>query len=281
MTMTQRRFGPLTVEVPTIGIGTWQMEDDDPAAATAAIHRALELGATHVDTAEMYGAGRVEELVGAALAGRRDRAFLVSKVLPKNASRDGTIRACERSLRRLGTDHLDGYLLHWRGEHPLAETIAGFETLREQGKIRAWGVSNFDAGDLADALAIAGPGRIACNQVLYHLGERTIEHAVVPWCQAHDVAVVGYSPFGSGDFPEPSSPGGRVLAEVARTVGASARQVALAFLLRDGGFVIPKASQAAHVADNTGAAAIALDDVVVAQLDRAFPRGRWHGLQTI
>jgi diketogulonate reductase-like aldo/keto reductase len=159
--------------VAVIGQGTWQMEGDDEAEAIRAIERAVEVGMTHVDTAEMYGSGRVETIVGKALRGRRDRVFLCSKVLPRNASHDGTLRACERSLRRLGTDHLDLYLLHWRGGEPLAETFRAFETLVTQGKIRAWGVSNFDAADMEEALAVAGEGRIACNQVLYHLGERT------------------------------------------------------------------------------------------------------------
>jgi diketogulonate reductase-like aldo/keto reductase len=176
--------------VPVIGIGTWNMERDDPAGAIAAIRRAVDLGMVHIDTAEMYGGGAVETLVGEAIAGVRDQIFLVSKVLPKNASYAGTLRACEASLERLGTDRLDCYLLHWREDLPLAETFRAFETLRTQGKIRAWGVSNFDDDDLTEALAIAGPGKIACNQVLYHLGERTIEHRVIPWCEQHGVAVV-------------------------------------------------------------------------------------------
>src|SRR5262249_39735747 len=152
---------------------------------------------------------------GEAIGGRRDDVFLVSKVLPSNASRSGVVRACEASLRRLRTDRLDCYLLHWPGRHPLEQTIAGFEQLLGDGKIRSWGVSNFAVDDLEKALAIAGPGRIACNQVLYHLGERAIEHRVLPWCVRHGVKVVGYSPFGSGRFPAATSPGGRVLADVA------------------------------------------------------------------
>lgn len=267
--------------VPVVGIGTWQMEDDDEAACIAAIQRSIERGAIHVDTAEMYGDGRVEKLVGRALAGRRDGVYLVSKVLPRNASRDGTLRACERSLKRLGVEQLDCYLLHWRGPHPLAETFEAFEALVAQGKIASWGVSNFDEGDLAEAYALTGPGRIACNQVLYHLGERTIEHAVIPWCRQHDVTVVAYSPFGSGDFPEADSPGGQVLAEVAAELGATPRQVALAFLIRAGTLVIPKTANAAHVDDNVAAARLVLDEAVHARLDRAFPRARWRGLQTI
>jgi diketogulonate reductase-like aldo/keto reductase len=276
-----RRFGPLDVDVPAIGLGTWQMEDDDEADVIRAVHRAIELGAIHIDTAEMYGSGRVEQILGKALAGRRDQVFLASKVLPRNAAHDAVIRACERSLRRLDTDHLDLYLLHWRGDVPLAETFGAFEALREAGKVRAWGVSNFDASDLADALVAAGPGRIACNQVLYHLGDRTIEHDVIPWCERNQVAVVAYSPFGSaGGFPNRSSPGGKALADVAKPLGATARQVALAYLTRRT-FAIPKASRVEHVAENTGAAAFALDEVALARLDRAFPRGAWRGLPTI
>jgi len=270
----RRPFGATGVAVPEIGQGTWAMERSR-RESLAALRRGLDLGLTHVDTAEMYGDGRVEELVGEAIAGRRDEVFLVSKVLPQNATRAGTVAACERSLSRLGTDRLDCYLLHWPSRHPLADTIAAFERLEVDGKIRSWGVSNFASEDLDRADAIAGAGRIACNQVLYHLQERAIEHEVLPWCRAHDVAVVAYSPFGSGDFPGPQSPGGRVLAEVARRLGATPRQIALRFLLRDPiVLTIPKASRVAHVEENAGAAAVVLDDADVARLDAAFPRGR-------
>jgi len=195
--MRSRRFGPLTVDVPVIGIGTWKMERDDAAGAVGALRRAIELGMSHVDTAEMYGNGIVEMIVREAIAGVRDKVFLVSKVLPSNATHEGTIHACEDSLARLKTDYLDLYLLHWRGDTPLTETFGAFEALREQGKIRAWGVSNFDSDDLTEAIVAAGSGKIACNQVLYHLGDRTIEHEVIPFCERNDIAVVGYSPFGS------------------------------------------------------------------------------------
>jgi diketogulonate reductase-like aldo/keto reductase len=230
---------------------------------------------SHFDTAEMYGAGIAEQLVARAIAGRRDEVFLVSKVLPQNASRDRTRIACERSLARLETDRLDCYLLHWRGAHPLAETIAAFEALREAGKIRSWGVSNFDVSDLVEAWKIAGPGRIACNQVLHHLGERAIEHAVLPWCAAHDVAVVAYSPFGSGRFPGPRSRGGGVLKTIADAHGATPRQVALRFLVREPSmFAIPKASTPAHVEENAGAGDLELSEAEFARIDAAFPRGR-------
>jgi diketogulonate reductase-like aldo/keto reductase len=250
------------------------MEEDERAAVVDALVRGLDAGLDHVDTAEMYGGGRVEELVGQALGARRSELFLVSKVLPENASRKGTVAACERSLRRLRTDHLDLYLLHWPGSHPLEATIAAFEDLRAAGKIRAWGVSNFDVEDLEDAIAIAGEGRVACNQVLYYLGERGIEHRVLPYCEAHGIPVVAYSPFGSGRFPGPRSAGGRVLLEIAAAHGASARQVALAFLVRHSNvWAIPKAARAAHALDNAAAGDLLLTPDELERIDRAFPRG--------
>jgi diketogulonate reductase-like aldo/keto reductase len=267
-------FGSTAREVPVIGQGTWQMEADDRVAAADALVRGLDAGMGHVDTAEMYGSGRVEELVGRALGARRSELFLVSKVLPDNASRKGTVAACERSLRRLRTDHLDVYLLHWRGGHPLEATIAAFEELRAAGKIRAWGVSNFDVADLEEALAIAGEGRVACNQVLYHLGERGVEHRLLPYCEEHGIPVVAYSPFGSGRFPGPRGAGGRALAEIAAARGASPRQVALAFLVRRANvWAIPKAARAAHALDNAAAGDLVLRPDEVARIDRAFPRG--------
>lgn len=261
--------------VSAIGQGGWYIERGQRREAVAALRRGLDLGLTHIDTAEMYGDGRSEEIIGEAISERRDEVFLVSKVLPHNASRAGTIAACERSLRRLGTDRLDGYLLHWRGGYPLAETFAAFEALKRDGKILSWGVSNFDVDDLEEALGVAGEGAIACNQVLYHLGERAIEHAVLPWCARHGVAVTAYSPFGHDDFPEPASPGGAVLGEIAASHGASARQVALAFLTRDETvFAIPKAGRVPHVEDNAGALALRLSPDEIDRLDTAFPRGR-------
>ena len=274
--MRSRRFGPLAVDVPLIGLGTWKMEHDDGDAAHAAIERAIELGMTHIDTAEMYGNGLVEKLVGKALAGKRDRVFLVSKVLPSNARHQDTIHACEDSLARLGTDHLDCYLLHWRGDVPLDETFGAFERLREQGKIRAWGVSNFDAEDLEQALQLVGPGKIACNQVLYHLGDRTIEHAVIPWCERNGVAVVAYSPFGSRrGFPK-----AQALAMLGDELDATPRQLALAFLARHS-FVIPKSANVEHVAQIAGAGDLELDDATLRAIDAAFPLGPWRGLPSI
>jgi diketogulonate reductase-like aldo/keto reductase len=261
--------------VARIGQGSWYIERGDRAEAVAALRRGLDLGLTHLDTAEMYGDGRSEAIIGEAIAGQREEVFLVSKVLPHNASKAGVRAACERSLRHLKTDRLDCYLLHWRGPHPLAETFAAFEDLKAQGKILSWGVSNFDEDDLDEALDVAGPGKIACNQVLYHLRERAIEHAVIPWCERHGVAVTAYSPFGHDGFPAAASPGGQLLAEIAMAHGASPRQVALAFLTwRPSVFAIPKAGTQAHVEDNAGALRLRLTEDELARIGAAFPLGR-------
>ncbi len=264
--MERRPFGPKGTLVPAIGQGTWNMERNR-AASIAALRRGLDLGMTHIDTAEMYGSGAVEELVGEAIAGRRAEVFLVSKVLPENASRKGTPAACERSLRRLRTDTLDCCLLHWPSRHPLADTIAAFEQLIRDGKIRSWGVSNFDEGAIEEAVRIAGPDRVACNQVLYHLGERTIEHFVLPACTRHRVAVVAYSPFGQGRFrPHP------VLEEIARAHAVTPAQAALRFLVRDPNvFAIPKASSLRHVEENAGAGALTLSADEIRRIEDAFP----------
>jgi diketogulonate reductase-like aldo/keto reductase len=270
--MKPHRFGPGQRPVPTIGQGTWQLAESDRQAAVAALVKGIDLGMTHVDTAELYG--DAELMVADAIEGRRDQVFLVSKVLPSNASRRGTIQACERSLRRLRTDWLDCYLLHWRGEHPLQDTIAAFDELERAGKIRSWGVSNFDVDDLEEARDLAGRGRIACNQVLYHLHQRSIEHAVLPWCEANEVALVGYSPFGHGRFPRAESPGGQVLAAIARDHQATPRQVALRFLTRRPSlFTIPKASTSEHAEDNAGAGDLQLNEAELARIGAAFPLG--------
>jgi diketogulonate reductase-like aldo/keto reductase len=272
--MERRRFGPARHEVAVIGQGTWYGDEDDLAAAVRALRRGLDLGMTHIDTAEMYGSGLAEQAVAEAITGRRDEVFLVSKVLPHHASRQGTIAACEASLARLNTDRLDCYLLHWRGPYPLEDTIASFEELQRAGKILSWGVSNFDVDDLEEAWAIAGQGRLACNQVLYHLQERAIEHAVLPWCEEHGVAVVGYSPFGHGRFPGLRTQAGRVLEEIATAHQATPRQVALRFLVRRPSlFTIPKASGAEHAADNAGAGDLRLTEAEIARIDAAFPVG--------
>src|SRR5215472_2137623 len=270
--MKSKQFGKGGPEVSVIGQGTWYLDRGDRKAAIAALRRGIELGMTHVDTAEMYG--DAELVIADAIAGQRDEVFLVSKVLPSNASRRGTITACERSLARLKTDRLDCYLLHWRGSYPLADTVAAFEQLMAEGKIRSWGVSNFDADDLDEMLGVAGEGRIACNQVLYHLKERAIEHAVIPWCERHGVAVVGYSPFGHNDFPSPGSKPGGVLQRIADARGATPRQVALGFLTRRRQvFAIPKGSTPEHAAENAAALDLTLSENEISALDAAFPRG--------
>ncbi|SFI36156.1 aldo/keto reductase [Bradyrhizobium sp. cf659] len=270
--MNTNPFGKTGTNVSVIGQGTWYLDHGDRKRAIAALQHGLDLGMTHVDTAEMYG--DAELVIADAIAGRRDEVFLVSKVLPSNASRRGTITACERSLKRLKTDRLDCYLLHWRGSYPLEDTVAAFEELVKAGKIKSWGVSNFDADDLDEMLDVAGEGRIACNQVLYHLKERAIEHAVIPWCERHGVAVVAYSPFGHDDFPASNSKGGAVLARIAEARRVTPRQVALSFLTRAiTVFAIPKASSAEHAGENAAAGDLVLTKEEIAALDAAFPRG--------
>ena len=271
--MELRPFGPPGWMVPVIGQGTWAMEWDR-SGSIAALRRGLDLGMTHVDTAEMYGSGAVEELVGEAIEGRRDEVFLVTKVLPYNASYRGTPEACDRSLRRLRTDRLDCYLLHSPGTHPLEEAIAAFRRLTEDGKIRSFGVSNFDPGLIDEAVGLAGARGIACNQVLYHLKDRWIEHELIGRCEGRGVSVVGYSPFGQGDFPD----GHPVLADVAAAHGATPRQVALRFLVRRPSlFTIPKSSSVAHVEENAGAGDLVLTDDEIARIDAAFPVGPLRG----
>jgi diketogulonate reductase-like aldo/keto reductase len=270
--MNTKPFGETGAPVSVIGQGTWYLDHGDRKRAITALQRGLDLGMTHIDTAEMYG--DAELVIADAITGRRDEVFLVSKVLPSNASRGGTITACERSLKRLKTDWLDCYLLHWRGSYPLEDTVAAFEELVKTGKIKSWGVSNFDADDLDEILEIAGEGKIACNQVLYHLKERAIEHAVIPWCEQHGVAVVAYSPFGHDDFPTSNSKGGAVLAGIAEARRATPRQVALSFLTRATTvFAIPKASSAEHAGENAAAGDLVLTKDEIAALDAAFPRG--------
>src|SRR4051812_8203840 len=261
--MRHQKFGKGGPDVSVIGQGTWYLDHGDRKAAVAALKRGIDLGMTHIDPAEMYG--DAELVIADAIEGRRDDIFLVSKVLPSNASRRGTITACERSLKRLKTDHLDCYLLHWRGSYPFEETVAAFDELVRAGKIRSWGVSNFDTDDLDEMLNVAGEGSIACNQVLYHLQERAIEHAVLPWCEQHGVAVVAYSPFGHNDFPSPRSKPGAVLQAVAEVHRAPPRQVALAFLTRRPSLLaIPKAATLDHVAENAAAGGLTLSDNEIA-----------------
>jgi diketogulonate reductase-like aldo/keto reductase len=274
--MQKRQFGPGSRHVAEIGQGTWNIEDVPVNTAAAALRRGIDLGLTHIDTAEMYGAGQAEQVIAKAIDGRRDEIFLVSKVLPSNASKTGVAKACEATLARLKTYRLDCYLLHWRGSFPLHETVAGFDRLIREGKILSWGVSNFDVQDLEEVQSLSSPCAPACNQVLYHLQERAIEHAVIPWCSARGMAVVAYSPFGSqSGFPAPLSAGGRLLGEIAEVHSATPRQVALRFLLQTPGlFVIPKASTIEHVVDNALAGELQLSGAELDRIDKAFPRGR-------
>jgi diketogulonate reductase-like aldo/keto reductase len=273
--MKYRKFGPLSTKVSVIGQGTWNMESLSSQEFGKLIHQGLDAGMTHIDTAEMYGDGRVEILLGKTIPERRSDIFLVSKVLPSNASRKKTVQACEQSLRRLKTDYLDCYLLHWPGSHPLEDTFAAFEELQKAGKIRAWGVSNFDEEDLARAATVSAKHPMTCNQVLYHLKERAIEHAVQPYCVKQTMAVVAYSPFGSGRFPASTSSAGKGLSAIANQYSASPRQIALAFLIRHSSvFAIPQTSQVAHVRENALAADIVLSDDTVNQIEQIFPLGR-------
>jgi diketogulonate reductase-like aldo/keto reductase len=257
--------------MPVFGLGTWRMGEDRRVRKdeVAALKLGIELGVTLIDTAEMYGSGVAEEIVAEAVGGRRDDMFIVSKVLPSNASRDRTIAACERSLRRLRTDRIDLYLLHWRDSTPLEETVDAFVTLQEQGKIRHWGVSNFDMDDMVDLLALSGGRGEACasNQVLYNLTRRGIEFDLMPLCREHGMPVMAYSPIEQGRMlrhPE--------LGRIAKGLGATPAQLALAWLLRqDGVIAIPKATSLAHLRENMAALDLKLDDAALAALDRAFP----------
>jgi len=272
--MKVRPFGATGASLPVVGQGTWRLESAPRANVVRALHRGIEQGMVHVDTAELYGRGAVEEIVGEALAGYRESVFLASKVMPEHATFAGTLLACERSLRRLRTDHLDLYLLHWRGEHPLEETFRAMMTLRQEGKIRHFGVSNFDVSDIEEAASIVGAENIACNQVLYHLGERDLEHVLLPVCERLGIPIVGYSPFGSGDFVHPESPAGQVLTDIGRKYFVSAYAVALAFLVRRSSlFTIPKAIALAHVDDNARASELTLTEAEVTRIDWAFPLG--------
>jgi diketogulonate reductase-like aldo/keto reductase len=255
--------------IPAFGLGTWHMGEDRRRAAeeTAAVKLGIELGMTLIDTAEMYGNGGAEEVVSNATAGLRDGLFIVSKVLPYNASRQGVIEACERSLKRLKTDRIDLYLLHWRGSVPLAETVAAFAQLQRDGKIRHHGVSNFSTEDMKEWVGLAGGESVASNQILYNLSRRGPEWELIPWCRQCRISIMAYSPLEQGRML-----GNRGLQQVAQRHGATAAQVALAWLLRqDGMIVIPKATRPEHVRENRGALDLKLTDEDLAALDRAFP----------
>jgi diketogulonate reductase-like aldo/keto reductase len=272
--MIKRPFGWTNVEVPVIGQGTWMIEGDPDREkrAVETLRVGLDLGLTHIDTAEMYGEGRVEQLVAEAIVGRRDEVFLASKVLPSNASYQGTLKACENSLRRLRTDRLDLYMLHWPGRHPIEETMRAMEKLIERGLIRFAGVSNFDVEELQGAADSLEDQRLACDQVLYHLEDRGIEVRLLPQCAHEQIAIVSYSPFGHGKFPGVHSVGGRLLAEIAERHGRTPRQVALNFLIRHPNvFAIPKTTHPDRVKENAGAVGWKLSAQETDAIDRAFP----------
>ncbi len=255
--------------IPVLGQGTWQMAEkaDRRAQEIEALRLGVELGMTLVDTAEMYGEGAAEELVAEALAGERERIFLVSKVYPHNAGRQGVVEACERSLRRLKTGCIDLYLLHWRGSVPLEETVAGFEELRRSGKIRHWGVSNFDVADMEELLGVSAGENCATNQVLYNVTRRGPEFDLIPWMAARGMPLMAYSPIEQGRLPR-----GGALQAIGATHKASPFQIALAWLLNSPGIIaIPKASSVQHVQDNHGALQIRLTPEDLAAIDAEFP----------
>jgi diketogulonate reductase-like aldo/keto reductase len=261
---------PDGIEVPALGQGTWHMGEQARAAKdeVAALKLGIDLGVTLIDTAEMYGNGGAEEVVAAATAGQRDRIFIVSKVYPHNASRTGVAAACERSLKRLRTDRIDLYLLHWRGSHPLDETVGGFEQLRSEGKIRYWGVSNFDTSDMHGLVRLPGGVNCATNQVLYHVGSRGIEYDLLPWSAEHKIPLMAYSPVGQGGRLLQS----KALVAVAKRHDATPAQVAIAWTMHhDNVISIPKASDPAHVRENAAAGAISLSDEDLSVIDAAYP----------
>ena len=255
--------------VPALGLGTWKMGEDSRQRVpeVKALRRGLDLGLSLIDTAEMYGEGGAEEVVAEAIAGRRDKVYLVSKVYPHNASRAGVVAACERSLKRLKTDSLDLYLLHWRGSYPLRETVEAFEKLVTQGKIKAWGVSNFDTDDMEELAAVAKPAACVTDQVLYHLRSRGIEFELLPACQRDGMAVMAYSSLGQGAVLDSAA-----LVKIAKARGLSPATIALAWVLRQPGVIaIPKAATLAHLEANAAAQDLALDAAELAALDQAFP----------
>jgi diketogulonate reductase-like aldo/keto reductase len=268
--------------VPALGQGTWYMGErrGEAAKEADALRLGIDLGMTLIDTAEMYASGGAEQVVAQAIAGQRDKVFIVSKVLPQNASRAGVPAACERSLKRLGTDRIDLYLLHWRAGHPVAETVAAFEALKTAGKIRHWGVSNFDTDDMQEVLGVPNGKNCAANQVLYHPDSRGIEFDLLPWCADHSIPIMAYSPLGHDVRKLLGSP---ALQAVARAHGATPAQVAIAWGLRSGRVMsIPKAADAAHVRENAGAADIVLTAEDLAAIDAVHkPPRRKVGLDLL
>ena len=266
--------------VPALGQGTWYMGEDSTQRRyeIEALRSGIDLGMTLIDTAEMYADGEAEDVVGEAITGRRDDVFLVSKVLPFNASRKGTIEACERSLQRLRTDHIDLYLLHWRGRYPLEETVAAFDELQHAGKIVSWGVSNFDTDDMKELVGIAGGNAVATNQILYNLTRRGPEFDLMPWCAGRKIPLMAYSPIEQGRLL-----GNSVLAEIASETGGTPASVALAWAMRSGNVIaIPKSSNLHHVRDNRKAADLRLSEDQLKRLDRAFaPPSRKTALEML
>jgi diketogulonate reductase-like aldo/keto reductase len=282
--MKHKAFGTTGVDLPVMGQGTWNMPESGSARREAqrAIECGIELGMTHLDTAEMYGAGAVEQFLGEVIRDiPREKLFIATKVLPGNATFQGTLEAAQRSLARLRCDYLDLYLLHWPGSHPLEATMQALETLVERGTTRFVGVSNFESDAMLEAASYLRGVPLACNQVLYHLGERGIEHELIPIARQRGIAIVAYTPFGRGGFLR-TAKGRSVLDGVARKHGATPRQVALAFLTRERNvFAIPKAAQVAHVKENAAAGSLTLQADDIAAIDQAFPRGRPGPLATL
>lgn len=273
--MKSKQFGKSKRSVPVIGQGTWNMPSggNEWDEAVKALRRGIDIGMVHLDTAEMYGSGKSETMIAEAIAGLpRDQLFIVSKVLPQNATFKGTIQACERSLKRLKTDYLDCYLLHWRGSVPLSETMQAMEKLVDDGKILSLGVSNFDVDDLEEAKSALTKHAIACNQVLYNLYQRGIERKLVPYCNKNGIAVVGYTPFAQRGLPGKGTAGGAALAAIAEKHKATMRQVILSFLVRESNcFTIPKAAKVRHVEENAGAGDFELDHDDIAEINEHFP----------
>jgi len=283
--MQKKLFNHTGIELPVIGQGTWNIPESGAAVAEAkrALRRGIELGMTHVDTAEMYGDGRVEEILGDAIEGLpRKSLFITTKVLPSHATYKGTLAACDRSLQRLKIDYLDLYLLHWPSNYPLEETMKALEKLVEDGKTRFIGVSNFDLDELQEAGSFLRKVPLACNQVLYHLRERGIEHDVLPYCVREKIAVVAYTPFGRSRFPKNATGEDSVLGRIARKHEATPRQIILAFLTRGPAlFTIPKAATISHVEENAAAGNIRLDVDDIEQIGDAFPVGDKESLATL
>jgi diketogulonate reductase-like aldo/keto reductase len=272
--MIRRKFGWSDDKVPVIGQGTWMIDGDSikELRAIETLRLGLEQGMSHIDTAEMYGNGHVEELVGEAIEGRRDKIFLVSKVLPYNASYEGTLKACKMTLKRLKTEWLDLYLLHWPGSYPIRETMRAMEKLVSDGLVKYIGVSNFDVKDIVEEEQVLQNERIVCNQVLYNLLDRVIERQLLPYCNNKGIAVVGYSPFGHGNFPSTETVEGKLLTKIGQKYNRTPKQVAMNFLTRHPStFTIPKITIPERMKENSGGVGWSLKEDDINAIDRAFP----------